>query len=147
MIREANINDVIECGKLAEEFYAARNKVGEFNSQCFIEFWGKILASGQGVIYLREVDGVPREAIGIIYHPNPYNGKPCASSMFWFVCDGGQGLAAGALFEHVMGVVEKAGIMEFKIALLLDERLIRSGSFLKSNGFDVSDLTYMKEMK
>ncbi len=48
MIREATINDVIECGKLAEEFYFARNKAGEFNSQCFIEFWGKILASGQG---------------------------------------------------------------------------------------------------
>ncbi len=146
MIREATINDVIECGKLAEEFYFARNKAGEFNSQCFIEFWGKILASGQGVIYLREVDGVPREAIGLIYHPNPYNGKPCASSMFWFVTES-QGLASGALFEHVMGVVEKGGIMEFKIPLLLDERLVRIGSFLKSHEFDVSDLTYMKEIK
>jgi len=147
MIREATISDVIECGKLAEEFYAARNKAGEFNSQCFIEFWGRIIESEQGVIYMREVDGVPREAIGIIYHPNPYNGKPCASSMFWFVCDGGQGLASGALFEHVLGVVEKRGIMEFKIPLLLDERLIRSGSFLKSNGFEISDMTYTKEMK
>lgn len=146
MIREATINDVIECGKLAEEFYFARNKAGEFNSQCFIEFWGKILASGQGTIYMREVDSAPREAIGIIYHPNPYNGKPCASSMFWFVTES-QGLAAGALFEHVLGVVEKEGIMEFKIPLLLDERLVRIGAFLKQHGFDVSDLTYMKEIK
>jgi hypothetical protein len=37
--------------------------------------------------------------------------------------------------------------MEFKISLLLDERLIRSGSFLKSNGFEISDMTYTKEMK
>ena len=147
MIREATINDVIECGKLAEEFYAARNKVGEFNSQCFIEFWGKMLASGQGVIYLREVDGVPREAIGIIYHPHPYNGKPCASSMFWYVSDICHGLAAGALGEYVISLVERIGVKEFKIPLLLDERLVHIGAFLKAHGFDVSDLTYTKEMK
>ncbi len=66
--------------------------------------------------------------------------------MFWFVTES-QGLAAGALFEHVLGVVEKEGIMEFKIPLLLDERLVRIGAFLKQHGFDVSDLTYMKEIK
>jgi len=44
-------------------------------------------------------------------------------------------------------VVEKEGIMEFKIPLLLDERLVRIGAFLKQHCFDVSDLTYMKEIK
>lgn len=146
MIREATTEDVIQCGELANEFYFERNKSGEFNSQCFIEFWGRLIEGGHGAIYMREVEGVPREAIGIIYHPNPYNGRPSASSMFWFVSEVGQGLSTGALFEFVSRTVESKGVKEFKIPLLLDERLIRNSSFMIRNGFSISDLTYTKEI-
>lgn len=144
MIRHATIEDVIKCEKLAEEFYHKRNSRGQFSGQYFVEYWGKIIDSGIGKILLRESDGKPMEALGYVVHPS-FAGKPAVSTMFWYVTDEPQGLATGAILESFTQEAKLVGASEVRVSLLLDERLIRISSALKSYGFEVYEMVYLLE--
>lgn len=144
MIRHATIEDVIQCKELAKEFYHKRNSRGQFSGQYFVEYWGKIIDSGIGKILLRESDGRPMEALGYVVHPS-FAGKPSISTMFWYVTEEPQGLATGALLEEFTAEAKKIGATEVRVALLLDERLIRISSALKSYGFEVYEMVYLLE--
>ena len=141
MIREATINDVALCGEMASAFYFKHNSSGFFVAEQFIAFWEMMLAKNLGTIYLRERSGVPVEAMGIIRHPSIYNGLPSAASMFWYTTNG-QGLASGSLFDHVMTLLRAEKIAEFKVPILIDDRLGKVAGFLLNIGFVPSDMTY-----
>lgn len=144
MIRDATIEDVIKCEKLAEEFYYKRNSRGQFSGQYFVEYWGKIIDSGIGKILLRESDGRPMEALGYVIHPS-FAGKPAVSTLFWYVTDEAQGLATGALLDEFYKETKRINAAEVRVSLLLDERWIKISSALKSYGFKVYEMVHLLE--
>ncbi len=144
MIRHATTKDIINCARLAEDFYYKRNSRGQFSGQYFVEYWGKMLDSGIGKILLRESDGKPMEAMGYVVHPS-FTGLPSISTMFWYVSDEPQGLATGALLEAFTQESRNVGAKEIRVSILLDERLIRISSALKSYGFVVYEMVYLLE--
>lgn len=144
MIREATIQDVVKCADLAEAFFYQRNCMGDLSKDAFVDFWKRAIFSDIGVILMRETDGTPKEAVGYIEHPG-FNGKPCVSTMFWYVTDDSQGLATGSLLDAFLERVK--GISEIRVALLVDETLTKVSSTLQGCGFSLNEMVYMKENK
>lgn len=144
MIRDATHADILKCEQLAAEFYSRWNTRGQFSGQYFIEYWGKIFEAGIGRILLRESDGKPMEALGFVIHPS-LAGKPAISTVFWYVADEPQGLASGALLDRFIEEADKLKATEIRIALLVDERLVRIASTLKQYGFTAYEMVYLKE--
>ena len=143
MIRLAHIEDVLDCRLLAERYFFARNTKGQFSGQFFEGQWVGFLTTGIGNILLREsADFKIVEAIGYIVHPGG-NGAECVSTMFWYVDDNSQGLAAGALFKAFLDGPAKG--RETRISVLADERLIGVSDVLVQFGFSMYEMVYLKE--
>ncbi len=144
MIREATVDDVVNCQELAEKFYHSRNTKGQFNGAYWAKYWYNLIQSGVGKILLREsVDNSIVEAIGYIQHPG-HAGQPCVSTMFWFVEEEYyQGLAAGSLLKAFMD--GPASNQETRIAILVDDGLPSTAAVLSRYGFFVYESVYLKE--
>jgi hypothetical protein len=143
MIRLAQVEDVLDCRILAEKFFFARNTKGKFSGEFFEGQWVGFLTTGIGNILLREsAEFKIVEAIGYIVHPGG-NGAECVSTMFWYVDDDSQGLAAGALFKAFLDGPAKD--REIRISVLADERLIAVSDVLSQSGFSMYEMVYLKE--
>lgn len=143
MIRLAQVEDVLDCRILAEKFFFARNTKGKFSGEFFEGQWVGFLTTGIGNILLREsAEFKVVEAIGYIVHPGG-NGAECVSTMFWYVDDDSQGLAAGALFKAFLDGPAKD--REIRISVLADERLIAVSDVLSQSGFSMYEMVYLKE--
>lgn len=143
MIRTAHVEDVLDCRILAEKFFFARNTKGKFSGEFFEGQWVGFLTTGIGNILLREsAEFKVVEAIGYIVHPGG-NGAECVSTMFWYVDDDSQGLAAGALFKAFLDGPAKD--REIRISVLADERLIAVSDVLSQSGFSMYEMVYLKE--
>ena len=143
MIRLAQVEDVLDCRILAEKFFFARNTKGKFSGKFFEGQWVGFLTTGIGNILLREsAEFKVVEAIGYIVHPGG-NGAECVSTMFWYVDDDSQGLAAGALFKAFLDGPAKD--REIRISVLADERLIAVSDVLSQSGFSMYEMVYLKE--
>lgn len=146
MITEVTIDELPQVSDLARWYFYQCGLLGEFNKHAFIKSWTTFLSSGIGFIVKRTGEEGIAEAIGVLIYPDPHDGQPAASTMFWYVTQEGESLAGGLLYQKVIEKCKTQGVVRMTIAALFNNRMHRVENFLIHAGFKPIEVHYVKEL-
>ena len=145
MIRQATTADLPKLEELAIQFYGMSKFLTGFNIAAFTGSWEYLLASGMGVIFLSEVEGEIRGALGAMAHPDVNSGRMIASEFFWFMHPNYRG-GGMRLLQAYEDWAKERGCTEVRMVHLMDLGASSLKRIYERRGYEAAEIHYRKEV-
>ena len=147
MIRAVEISELPQFAELGRQFFQKLGLPGSFNVHSFCSVWNILISAGKGFILARFTDNLPKEAIGVIVHPDSKTGEPTACTDFWFFEEEPRGLEAGLLYDAIEFTCRNMNLKRLLIEVLCDERLPKVGGYLLKKEYKLTGMVYRKDLQ
>lgn len=134
--------------RLANNFYREANLPGTFNQAHFIVSWQKFYEMGVGRIWVSADENLQNisGAIGVLIHPDLYDGELVAQELFWFV-EGNAGFkAAMELFYNLENWARWKGAKRLNMACVCNKHMASLRRFYEKRGFRPVDVSFFKDL-
>lgn len=134
--------------RLAQSFYKDSGFPGTFSQAHFIASWQKFYELNMGRIWVSaEVDlKTIHGAIGVLIHPDIYDGELVAQELFWYVESQAGFKAALELFYNLEHWVKTKGAKRLNMACVCNKHMVSLRRFYEKRGFRPIDLSYYKDL-
>jgi GNAT superfamily N-acetyltransferase len=134
--------------RLARSFYEGSGLPGTFKQEHFIENWTKFYELELGAIWVcAEHDlSVIHGAIGVLIHPDIYDGQLVAQELFWFVHPKSGFKTGIQLYEQLEHWAKIKGAVRLNMACVCNKHMSSLRRFYEKRGFRPVDVSYFKDL-
>jgi len=140
MIYQASLSDIDKIIPCAVEYTDIIPGM-EFNPGHYTAFWGNMLKSGAGAIFLSEKDGVVEGGIGGIKYPEILSGRLTAVECFWYMSKKSRGNGIKLYFKFKQWAKEQ-GCKRLAMIYLPCSMPEKLKKFYELEGFILTEMHY-----
>lgn len=145
MIRTATIHDLEQAGERLGQFYADIGRA--FKMENFVQFYGTLIESGLGVMFLLLDGDLIQGGIAGIALPDPHNGVLMAQEFFWYVrAEARGGLGSGRLYRAFENWAIEQRCEEIQMVHLQQSMPGRLEAFYRKQGYQLIETRYSKRL-
>lgn len=143
-IAELDHPDLIRMARL---FYEESKLPGTFIPHYFISNWTKFMDQGIGAMWTAGEKISLHGAIGMLIHPDVYNGDLIAHEMFWFI-DPTHRMRMDALrlYKAAERWAKDKGAKRLVMACVCNKHMASVRRFYEDRGFRPVDVSYFKDL-
>jgi GNAT superfamily N-acetyltransferase len=144
-VRRGSVEDLPAIEPLGARFYAEARLPGRFVPAVWAATWQRLLAGGNGALFLLERTGEVCGALGAIIFPDPNDGDLVASEMFWFVAPEARGAGLRLLGAFEAWAAER-GAQRLGMVHLATAGADRLAKLYERRGYRCVQTDYLKEI-